>query len=47
VSFLPGHESFLLHASEVESFRQEKGYTHRTERAAAVTIADSKVTILP
>jgi hypothetical protein len=45
--FLPDHGSFLLYATGVESFRQQKNYSHRTEKVTAVTIADDKVTILP
>lgn len=47
VTWLPDHPSFFLLARDVERFRQEKVYRHATERAAMVSIADDKVTILP
>ncbi len=47
VTYLPDHESFFLIARQVERFRQQDGYGHSTERAAVVSIADDRVTILP
>jgi hypothetical protein len=47
VTWLPDHPSFFLIARDVERFRQENVYRHATERAALVSIADDKVTILP
>ncbi len=45
LTFLADHENILVHAREVKRFAQVKGYGHRTEDAAMVTMANDQVSI--
>jgi len=45
LTYLADHENLLVHAREVKRFEQVKGYGHRTEDAAMVTMANDQVSI--
>ena len=45
LTFLADHENLLLYAKDVELFKQQKGYGHKTENVDAVTMANDAVSI--